>query len=94
MGNNQNIGILGDFNFDCRYISQVSKNKVYDELTGFVWYIRDKYATTISTTSCALDRIIITGNAFNKAVVLNSNKTFNYYTALNIEVEEVLNLKT
>ena len=92
-GETKNIGILGDFNFDCQYISGKSRDLVRTNLTEFVWYISDKVATSIrSSTSCALDRIILAGKEFNSAVVPKSNKTNHYYNEFNMNLTEALKI--
>lgn len=84
-----NIAILGDLNFDCSYCSNKNKDIVRSELYDFSWYISDKVATTISTTSCAYDRILVTGDKFNSAIVQFSNKTYRYDAEFQIPPEEV-----
>ena len=91
---NLNMAVIGDFNMDCSYISQANRNKVYSDLSDSAWYIRDKYPTTLSKTStCAYDRIMVTGSQFNKAIVPNSNQTYTYYNDFRMDTTEVFNLR-
>ena len=87
--NESNIAILGDMNFDCSYCSNKNKDLVRSELSDFKFYISDKVATTVSVTSCAYDRILVTGEKFNNAIVKFSNKTFRYDVEYGMTIEEV-----
>ena len=85
----KNIAILGDFNIDCSYISAADRQSVAITLYDFTWFIRDKYATTISTSSCAYDRILINTPLFKNAVVKNSNMTYRYDLEFGMDMTEV-----
>ena len=87
--NEKNVAILGDMNFDCSYCSNKNKDLVRKELDEFSWYISDKVPTTISVSSCAYDRILVTGDAFNAAIVKASNKTYRYDYEFEIPPAEV-----
>ena len=87
---NKNILIMGDMNFDCKYMSGVKKQKVRDEFSEFTFYINDDVSTTTSTSLCALDRILISGDLMKNSVVSNSNQTYLYYKEFNMTLEEVI----
>ena len=87
---NKNILIMGDMNFDCKYMSGVKKQKVRDEFPEFTFYINDDVSTTTSTSLCALDRILISGDLMKNSVVSNSNQTYLYYKEFNMTLEEVI----
>lgn len=88
--NEKNIAIVGDFNLDCTYASQVKRDAVRAMLSDFTFYISDKVPTTIAqTSSCAYDRILISGDKFNNAVLKSSNKTYRYDYEWNMPLEEV-----
>lgn len=76
--NNYNVAIMGDYNFGCDYISAKAKEAVRTALDRFSWYISDTNPTTISTSGCAYDRILVSGNKFKSAIFPNSNRTFRY----------------
>ena len=77
-------------NFDCSYCSNKNKDMVRQELSEFSWYISDKVATTVSATPCAYDRILVTGDKFNNAIVIASNKTYRYDGEFQMSIDEVL----
>jgi deoxyribonuclease-1-like protein len=83
------IAILGDFNFDCGYCSFTKREQVRAEFPDFRWFIRDSYKTTIASTDCAYDRIMVTGSQFINAVVPNSNQTFRYDFQYNLSPTQV-----
>ena len=80
---------MGDLNFDCSYCSNKNKDLVRAELSDFTFYISDKVGTTVSATPCAYDRILVTGDKFNNAVVQASNKTYRYDVEFQMSIEEV-----
>jgi hypothetical protein len=83
------IAILGDFNFDCGYCSFTKREQVRAEFPDFRWFIRDSYKTTIASTDCAYDRIMVTGSQFVNAVVPNTNQTFRYDFQYNLSATQV-----
>lgn len=89
----KHIVILGDFNFDCSYISQSDRNQVRDVLSDFTWFIRDNYATTISTRNCAYDRIIVNSQLFINSIIPETNMTFRYDHQFGLSSEYVNLLK-
>ncbi|CAF0807827.1 unnamed protein product [Brachionus calyciflorus] len=88
-GSVKNIAILGDFNIDCSYISTSDRQSVALTLNDFTWYIRDRYATTISTSNCAYDRILVNTAVFKNAIVTNSNMTYRYDLEFGMNMTEV-----
>ena len=85
-----NVLIMGDMNFDCRYMPNYKKEIVRKQLSEFQFYINEDASTTTSLAKCALDRILISGDAFKNSVVPNSNGTYHYYTEFNIPLEKVI----
>ena len=83
-----NIAIMGDFNFDCDYVSRRNKRRVVSSLSDFTWYIIDGTPTTISKRQCSYDRILIAGERFKKAIVQFSNQTFFYNLQFGMSDEE------
>ena len=60
--NNGNVMILGDLNADCDYYN-AEKETQFD---SWYWIVSDESDTTISSRSCAYDRIILNENAFKE----------------------------
>lgn len=83
------IVILGDFNFDCSYISASNRDKVRSVLSDFTWFIRDNYATTISTRKCAYDRILTNSAHIINAIIPDTNMTFRYDQEFGLSAEFV-----
>ncbi len=88
---NDNILIMGDMNFDCKYMSGVKREKVRQELAEFTFYINDDISTTTSDAFCALDRILISGVNFKNSVLSGSNSTYLYYPQMNLTLQQVRN---
>jgi len=65
---NPNIVIMGDMNFDCAYINKASRDQIRNRLSNFIFYIEDGVRTTLSQTSCALDRILVNKGQLSKMV--------------------------
>ncbi|XP_037079660.1 deoxyribonuclease-1-like [Pollicipes pollicipes] len=68
-----NVVLLGDFNAGCSYVTEtewaVNRLKSRQDV---VWTIADYTDTTVSSTNCAYDRIVLNGDALLDAVVDNS----------------------
>ncbi len=86
---NENIIIMGDLNFDCRYISGARRELVRQKLAEFTFYISDDVSTTTSNALCALDRILISGDSLKNSVIKGSNSTYLYYKDFGMTIEEV-----
>jgi hypothetical protein len=86
---NENIAILGDYNFGCSYISAANRDIVRGILNDFTWYISDSTGTTISTSNCPYDRIIINTNKFKNAIIPFSNNTYRYDLVYDLTRNEV-----
>ncbi|CAH1776474.1 unnamed protein product [Owenia fusiformis] len=57
----ENIMILGDLNADCSYVTNAEEAALALRTTpGYHWFINDDDDTTVSATSCAYDRFIVT----------------------------------
>lgn len=59
-----NVIILGDLNADCTYYS----NEKETEFDNWIWVIKDEEDTTVSSTDCAYDRIILNQDAYQEYV--------------------------
>ena len=58
-----NTIILGDLNADCSYYT--NDNKIFAD---YIWVISDNEDTTVSSTDCAYDRIIMSNNLGEKYI--------------------------
>ncbi|KAF7646914.1 hypothetical protein LDENG_00180660 [Lucifuga dentata] len=60
---------------------------------GFYWLIEDRVDTTVTKeTSCAYDRIVVSGDTFRKAIKPHSAQVFNYGKTLRVPKDQVLTL--
>ena len=57
-----NVIVLGDLNADCNYYDNANE----PDFDSWNWIIEDNEDTTVSSTNCAYDRIIINNNGFNE----------------------------
>ncbi|XP_041860265.1 deoxyribonuclease-1-like 1 isoform X1 [Melanotaenia boesemani] len=94
MWKTENVMLLGDFNADCGYLAKKNRFKVRlitDK--NLFWLIPENSDTTVrSTTSCTYDRIVVHGEAFNRAVVPSSAKPFNFQTEYRLTEEQALDV--
>jgi len=60
---NGNVIVLGDLNADCSYYNNANEP---DFENGWHWLIEDNEDTTVSSTDCAYDRIILNDDGYNK----------------------------
>ncbi|KAM3598832.1 uncharacterized protein V6R79_023135 [Siganus canaliculatus] len=82
--NTNDIMLLGDFNAGCSYItsSEWSQVRLFTD-KSFSWLIPDDADTTVGTTYCPYDRIVVTQDLLT-GVVPGSAKVYNYMTELNL----------
>ncbi|MCK4521128.1 MAG: endonuclease/exonuclease/phosphatase family protein [Nanoarchaeota archaeon] len=59
-----NVIVLGDLNADCSYYNPVTEI----EFDSWNWIIQDNEDTTVATTDCAYDRIIMNDDAYQEYV--------------------------
>ena len=57
------IVILGDYNAGCSYASPRRTMAIANENSSYAWLVPDSADTTVSSTYCAYDRIVTTGDA-------------------------------
>ncbi|XP_033745139.1 deoxyribonuclease-1-like [Pecten maximus] len=87
----QDAIIAGDLNADCRYLSHTrhDHNLLYTD-NRFTWLIDSDVDTTVATTSdCAYDRFIVTGNVKN-SVVPNSPRVYNFQQDMHLTYNETI----
>lgn len=74
--NETDIILLGDFNADCSYYVDSGQH-----LKDFKWLVPSGYDTTVGTTNCAYDRILVSqslmDNVIGSAVVDRFDQTYN-----------------
>jgi len=58
----ENIIVLGDLNADCSYYNNPSES----DFDNWDWLIKDSEDTTVSSTDCAYDRIILNQNSYGE----------------------------
>ncbi|XP_006179183.2 deoxyribonuclease-1 [Camelus ferus] len=81
----EDIMLMGDFNADCSYVttSQWSSIRLRTS-SAFQWLIPDSADTTVTSTDCAYDRIVVAGSLLQSAVVTNSAARFNFESAFGL----------
>jgi endonuclease/exonuclease/phosphatase family metal-dependent hydrolase len=62
-GNETDFILLGDMNADCSYLSTSEAESLALRNSSFMWAVPDGADTTVKSTDCAYDRIILTGTA-------------------------------
>jgi len=66
--NQHNIVIMGDFNADCSYAREAELQDMAFYRAPYTWLVGMNADTTTSSTDCAYDRIVITGDKLESAV--------------------------
>ncbi|XP_076445138.1 deoxyribonuclease-1-like 2 isoform X2 [Babylonia areolata] len=89
----KNFIIAGDFNADCRYLSnRAYHNTVLWNDDRFTFLVdTDADSTASHNTDCAYDRFVVTG-AIDSAVVSGSVRVYNFETGLHLSYEEALGI--
>ena len=76
--NENEIIILGDLNADCTYWDEDEVNSTMRS-DMYTWLISNEEDTTVKTTDCTYDRILVTDG-----VKYNSSGVYDFVTELNI----------
>lgn len=78
----QDVMLMGDFNAGCSYVtpSQWSSIRLRTD-PAFQWLIPDTVDTTVTSTHCAYDRIVVSGALLQAAIVPNSAVPFDFQVA-------------
>ena len=66
--NEPDIVILGDYNADCSYASSEELWQSPMRDSNYTWLVPDSADTTVSSTDCAYDRIVTTGDLSGRLV--------------------------
>ncbi|XP_067933905.1 deoxyribonuclease-1-like [Watersipora subatra] len=79
------VMIMGDFNADCTYVSDEEKEQL-DLRTdnSYLWLIGDDVDTTVSSTDCAYDRIVLTGDLLKAAAITSSAQEWRFDNVFNV----------
>ncbi|XP_072306303.1 deoxyribonuclease-1-like 1 [Eucyclogobius newberryi] len=92
MWKTQNVMLLGDFNADCGYVAK--KNRVKVRLMtdpDLRWLLPEGTDTTVrESTSCAYDRIVVSGRKLLDSVVPSSATVFNFQQEFGLSEPEAL----
>ncbi|XP_074052962.1 deoxyribonuclease-1 [Macrotis lagotis] len=87
----EDIMFMGDFNAGCSYVtpSQWSSIRLRTN-PSFQWLIPDTADTTVTTTTCAYDRIVVSGTNLQRAIVPGSATTFDFQEAFKLNYQLAL----
>ncbi|XP_041813683.1 deoxyribonuclease-1-like [Chelmon rostratus] len=88
--NTKDIVLLGDFNAGCSYVkgSDWQKIRLFTD-KSFHWLIPDGADSTVSTTKCPYDRIVVT-TSMMRGVVTGSAEVYNFMVEMNLSQTEAL----
>ena len=75
----EDIMLMGDFNAGCSYVTSSQWSSIRLRTSPiFQWLIPDSADTTVTSTHCAYDRIVVAGALLQAAVVPNSAVPFDF----------------
>ncbi|XP_062957023.1 deoxyribonuclease-1 [Cynocephalus volans] len=78
----EDVILMGDFNAGCSYVTSSQWSSIRLRTNpAFQWLIPDTADTTVSSTHCAYDRIVVAGALLQGAVVTDSATPFNFQAA-------------
>ncbi|XP_036870301.1 deoxyribonuclease-1 isoform X6 [Manis javanica] len=84
----EDIMLMGDFNAGCSYVSPSSWPSIRLRTSpAFQWLIPDTADTTVTSTHCAYDRIVVAGTLLQRAVVPGSAAPFDFQAAFGLSNE-------
>ncbi|XP_061412683.1 deoxyribonuclease-1 [Lethenteron reissneri] len=83
------IMILGDLNADCSYVTASDWGRIrLRSDSRFSWLIGDAADTTVGTTDCAYDRIVVAGSALQGAIASGSARILNFQSMYGLTLEK------
>lgn len=78
----EDVILMGDFNAGCSYVTSPQWSSIRLRTSPlFQWLIPDSADTTVTSTHCAYDRIVVAGALLQGAVVPNSAAPFDFQAA-------------
>ncbi|CAO2641983.1 Dnase1 [Lemmus lemmus] len=78
----EDVMFMGDFNAGCSYVTSSQWSSIHLRTSPlFQWLIPDSADTTVTSTHCAYDRIVVAGTLLQGAVVPNSVAPFDFQAA-------------
>ncbi|EPQ11904.1 Deoxyribonuclease-1 [Myotis brandtii] len=78
----EDIMLMGDFNAGCSYVTPSRWSSIrLRTIPTFQWLIPDTADTTVTSTHCAYDRIVVAGTLLQNAIVPDSAGTFDFQAA-------------
>ncbi|XP_070086659.1 deoxyribonuclease-1 isoform X1 [Equus caballus] len=89
----EDIMLMGDFNAGCSYVTSSQWPSIrLRRNPAFWWLIPDTADTTVKSTHCAYDRIVVAGTLLQEAVVPDSAVPFDFQAAygLNDQTAEAI----
>lgn len=88
-----NIIVLGDFNADCSYASEAElSTKAFYTNPMYQWLIDSNADTTTSTTDCAYDRIVVTGNRMVTSVIPGTAEIYRFDQVFSLSYDRAYDL--
>ncbi|XP_070537344.1 deoxyribonuclease-1-like [Ptychodera flava] len=91
--NLKDVLIAGDFNADCSYV--VTRNWPDIRLrtqSRFTWLIDDDIDTTVTSSDCAYDRLVVAGTALTNAVQPRSARVFPFDCFFGLDNKQALDV--
>jgi len=84
----QDVLIAGDYNADCSYVRSADwPNIRLRTQSRFNWLIEDDADTTVSSTNCAYDRLVVAGTDLTNAVDPTGTAVFYYDAHFGLDYE-------
>ncbi|ODM91276.1 Deoxyribonuclease-1 [Orchesella cincta] len=90
----KNIILLGDLNAGCDYIRKKDRPNIrlMTNTQKYKWLIPDSQDTTVGTTKCSYDRIIISGQYMERNWLHGTAKPFEFDVSFGLEKKLALNV--
>ncbi|KFU88007.1 Deoxyribonuclease-1-like 2, partial [Chaetura pelagica] len=86
-----NIMFLGDFNADCAYVQAGDWSSIRLHTSHlFKWLLPEGTDTTVGSSDCAYDRIVVCGARLKRSIVPNSAGVYDFQRAFRLNQEEAL----
>ncbi|XP_029426027.1 deoxyribonuclease-1 isoform X2 [Nannospalax galili] len=86
----EDIMLMGDFNAGCSYVTSSHWSSIRLRTSpAFQWLIPDSADTTVKSTHCAYDRIVVAGALLQGAAVPNSAAPFDFQAAYRLSSQLV-----